>query len=69
MLNKLEQQNCRMVDKLVEKGYALAQLGKKNVQRITARQIKGQAVVRPEPSTRERQDLLEMLTSWAVLDH
>jgi hypothetical protein len=28
MLDKLEQQNHRMVDKLVEKGYALAQLGK-----------------------------------------
>jgi hypothetical protein len=28
MLDELEQQNHRMVDKLVEKGYALAQLGK-----------------------------------------
>jgi hypothetical protein len=58
MLDELEQQNHRMVDKLVEKGYALAQLGKRNVQRITARQIEGRAAVRTEPSTRERQDLL-----------
>jgi hypothetical protein len=58
MLDELEQQNHRMVDKLVEKGYALAQLGKRNVQRITARQIEGRAALRTEPSTRERQDLL-----------
>jgi hypothetical protein len=58
MLDELEQQNHRMVDKLVGKGYALPQLGKRNVQRITARQTEGRAAVRTEPSTRERQDLL-----------
>ncbi len=50
VLDELEQQNHRMVDKLVEKGYALAQLGKRNVQRITARQIEGRAAVRTEPT-------------------
>jgi hypothetical protein len=59
ILGTLEQQNHCMGDQLVEKGYALAQVGKRNVQRITARQqTEGQAVVRTEPSTHERHDLL-----------
>jgi hypothetical protein len=58
VLDELEQQNHWMVNNVVGKGYALAQLRKRNVQRITARQTGGQAAVRTEPSTCERQDLL-----------
>ena len=58
MLDTLEQQNHSTVAQLVEKGYTLATLGKRNVERITATQTEGRAAVRTLPNTRERQDLL-----------
>jgi hypothetical protein len=58
ILEKLEQQNHSAVARLVEKGYALATLGKRTVERITASQTEGRAAVKTLPNTRERQDLL-----------
>jgi hypothetical protein len=54
MLEALEQQNHDTVARLVERSYALATLGKRNVERISATQTEGRSAVKTLPNTRAR---------------
>ena len=63
LLEHLEQLNHGCCSRLEEMGYTLADKAKRFVRRITAAQLAGTEVTKTLPNTRERQDLLEKVST------
>jgi hypothetical protein len=63
LLDQLEKENHFCVSQLEERGYSLAFQAKRFVKRITSNQLAGQATTRTVPNTRERQDLLQKVST------
>jgi hypothetical protein len=59
LLQQLENENHGAASNLLEKGYELAEQGKRYVNRITSNQQRGRDAVKTYANTRERQDALE----------